>query len=60
VSAADVNRIAELERQVARLKARIIALERLVGNTVPEHEADREAVQKKAVYDWQGQRPPDV
>jgi hypothetical protein len=46
-------RLDELEREVRQLKARVAALERLVGNS-GEHSADRTVVREKAVYDWQG------
>ncbi len=46
-------RIDDLEREVRQLRARVAALERLVGNAA-EHPADREVVREKAVYDWQG------
>ncbi len=47
------DRIAQLEAEVRDLKARISALERLVGSSVPEHAADQQVVQRKVVYDWQ-------
>ncbi len=46
-------RLDDLERDVRQLRARIAALERLVGNA-GEHPSDRTAVREKAVYDWQG------
>ncbi len=48
-----LGRIDELEREVRQLRARVAALERLVGNA-GEHSADRAVVREKAVYDWQG------
>jgi len=47
------NRLDDLEREVRQLRARVAALERLVGNA-GEHSADRSVVREKAVYDWQG------
>jgi hypothetical protein len=49
----DLDRIAELERQVRELRLRVIALERLLGTTAAEHPSDRSTVERKAVYDWQ-------
>ena len=49
----DVERIARLERELQALRLRVIALERLLGNTAAEHPADRGTVERKAVYDWQ-------
>ncbi len=46
-------RLEELEREVRVLRARVAALERLVGNA-GEHSTDRTVVREKAVYDWQG------
>ena len=46
-------RLADLERDVRQLRARIAALERLVGNA-GEHSTDKAVVREKAVYDWQG------
>ena len=46
-------RLDDLEREVRQLKARVAALERLVGNA-GEHSADKTVVREKAVYDWQG------
>jgi hypothetical protein len=45
-------RIADLERQIAELRTRIVALERLVG-TASLHRADEETVRGKVTYDWQ-------
>jgi hypothetical protein len=42
--ATDADRISDLERDVQLLKLRVIALERLVGSSAPEHEADRGVV----------------
>jgi len=46
-------RLDDLEREVRQLRARVSALERLVGNA-GEHSADKAVVREKAVYDWQG------
>jgi hypothetical protein len=46
------SRLAELERQVLDLKARIAALERMVTNP-GEHPADQSTVRRKVTYDWQ-------
>jgi hypothetical protein len=48
-----LGRIDDLEREVRQLRARVAALERLVGNA-GEHSSDRTVVREKAVYDWQG------
>lgn len=48
-----MERLADLEREVRLLRARVAALERLVGNA-GEHSADKAVVREKAVYDWQG------
>jgi len=48
-----LERLADLEREVRQLRARVAALERLVGNA-GEHSADKAVVREKAVYDWQG------
>jgi hypothetical protein len=56
VAAADAeleSRLGDLEREVRQLRARVAALERLVGNA-GEHSADKAVVREKAVYDWQG------
>ncbi len=45
-------RIAQLERDLRDLRARIAALERLVGNT-GDHAVDRTIVREKVSYDWQ-------
>lgn len=42
-----------LQKEVRLLRARIAALERLIGNA-GEHPSDRTSVREKAVYDWQG------
>ena len=47
------SRLEDLEREIRQLKARVAALERLVGNA-GEHSTDRAVVREKAVYDWQG------
>ncbi|HYA10753.1 MAG TPA: hypothetical protein VEH10_03675 [Thermoplasmata archaeon] len=46
-------RLDDLERELRQLRARVTALERLVGNA-GEHPTDRTTVREKAVYDWQG------
>ena len=48
-----VDQIDALQREIRQLKARIAALERLVGNA-GEHPTDKAVVREKAVYDWQG------
>lgn len=48
-----LGRLADLEREVRQLRARVAALERLVGNA-GEHSADKAVVREKAIYDWQG------
>jgi ribosomal protein L29 len=45
-------RIAELEKELRELKARVIALERLMG-TGEEHPSDQTTVRRKVAYDWQ-------
>ena len=47
------SRLEDLERELRQLRARVAALERLVGNA-GEHSTDRTVVREKAVYDWQG------
>jgi hypothetical protein len=47
-----VDLLDQLRREVADLKRRIVALERLVG-TSSEHATDRTVVQGKVSYDWQ-------
>ena len=47
------TRLDDLEREVRKLRARLMALERLVGSS-GEHSSDRSVVREKAVYDWQG------
>lgn len=46
-------RVAELERELRELRARVIALERLTG-AGEEHPADQTTVRRKVSYDWQG------
>jgi hypothetical protein len=46
-------RLAELERELRELRARVIALERLVGSG-EEHPSDQSTVRRKVAYDWQG------
>jgi hypothetical protein len=48
-----LKQVEELQRDLRVLKARLAALERLVGNA-GEHSADKAVVREKAVYDWQG------
>jgi len=48
-----LKQLEELQRDLRILKARLAALERLVGNA-GEHSADKAVVREKAVYDWQG------
>ena len=45
-------RIARLEQQVQELRARVVALERLVG-AGGLHESDQATVRRKVEYDWQ-------
>lgn len=45
--------IARLERELRDLRARLVALERMVGSGA-EHAADRSTVRQKVSYDWQG------
>ena len=45
-------RIAALERDLKEMKARLLALERLMG-AGGEHPTDETTVRKKVVYDWQ-------
>ena len=47
------GRLDDLEREVRQLRARVAALERLVGNA-GEHTTDKAVVREKAVFDWQG------
>ena len=47
------QRLDDLERDLRQLRARVAALERLVGNA-GEHPSDKAVVRSKAVYDWQG------
>lgn len=46
------DRIAELERQVRELRARLAALERASAPRV-DNPADQRTIREKAVYDWQ-------
>jgi hypothetical protein len=48
-----LGRLDDLERELRQLRARVAALERMVGST-GEHSADKAVVREKAVYDWQG------
>lgn len=45
-------RIAQLERELRELHARVVALERLVG-AGGLHDYDQATVQKKVSFDWQ-------
>ena len=45
--------IARVDRELKELRARVVALERLIG-TSGEHAADRSTVRQKVSYDWQG------
>ena len=50
---ADVRtRLADLERELERLRVRVAALERLMG-AGSEHPADESTVRRKVTYDWQ-------
>ncbi len=46
------ERIAGLEREIERLRARVAALERLMG-AGSEHPQDDSTVRRKVTYDWQ-------
>lgn len=46
------DRLEQLEREVAELRRRLAALERLVG-AAAEHPTDRTVVERKVQYDWQ-------
>jgi len=46
-------RLDALTHEVAELRRRVGALERMVG-TESEHPNDRTVVQSKVTYDWQG------
>ena len=46
------ERIAQLERELDRLRLRVAALERLVGAGA-EHPVDDSTVRRKVTYDWQ-------
>ncbi len=48
-----LERLTRLERDLQELRARLVALERLVGSSA-EHAADRSTVREKVAYDWQG------
>jgi hypothetical protein len=45
-------RLAQIERELKDLHARVVALERMLG-AGDLHPADSSTVQKKVVYDWQ-------
>ncbi len=47
------ERLADLEREVRQLRARVAALERAVSTTEGQHSTDRTAIRQKVVYDWQ-------
>lgn len=49
------ERLAQLERQVRELRARVAALEAATRTGV-EHPGDRAVVREKATYDWQAPR----
>jgi hypothetical protein len=49
----EAERILELEHEIQALRLRVIALERLVGSSAPEHDVDRGVVERKVTYDWQ-------
>ena len=44
---------ARVDRELKELRARVVALERLVGRS-GDHAADRSTVREKVSYDWQG------
>lgn len=45
----------DLEREVAALRRKIDALERIIAG-MPEHGVDKTATRGKVVYDWQAPR----
>ncbi|HUJ77432.1 MAG TPA: hypothetical protein VLX64_00345 [Thermoplasmata archaeon] len=45
-------RLDQLLREIAELRRRVAALERMVGST-SEHPIDRTVVEGKVSYDWQ-------
>ena len=45
-------RLANVEQELAALRARLAALERLLANPA-EHPVDQSAVRRKVTYDWQ-------
>ncbi len=45
-------RLAQVERDLRDLRARVVALERMLG-AGELHPADSSTVQKKVTYDWQ-------
>ncbi len=51
-SAALADRLVRLERELRELRARVAALERLVGSS-GDHAQDRAVVREKVSYDWQ-------
>jgi len=46
------SRLDRLQQELAELRRRLVALERMVG-TDAEHAGDREVVRSKVSYDWQ-------
>lgn len=46
------NRLDQLDRELRQLRARVAALERLVGSG-GEHPSDRATVREKVSFDWQ-------
>ncbi len=44
--------LAGLEEELRSLRARVAALERLMGSS-SEHRADEDTVRRKVSYDWQ-------
>ncbi len=46
------ERLARLEQELRELRARVAALERMVGSG-QEHPSDRSTVRQKVAYDWQ-------
>ena len=45
-------RLSRLEQQLADIRTRLAALERVLGNPA-EHPADQTTVRTKVTYDWQ-------
>ncbi|HEV2166325.1 MAG TPA: hypothetical protein VGS23_05045 [Thermoplasmata archaeon] len=46
------TRLANVERQLEEIRARLTAIERLLANP-GEHPIDQTTVRKKVTYDWQ-------